>query len=235
MPDRSLKSLLSAPLTRFLRATAGLRESLGRLRAHASLAGQLKFPLSSSVVVLGRVLVYGTGAVRFGGDTLLYPDLHLETQGPALISFGSGVVISRGVHLVAMEGITVGSGSMIGEYSSIRDANHRRQQGIPIRDAGHSARPIVIGSEVWIGRGVTVLGGVTIGDGATVGANAVVTRDVPAGAIVGGVPAVPLGSRSRIKPSASESEMPAESRETPPSFPGPASTAGFPHGSRRSE
>jgi acetyltransferase-like isoleucine patch superfamily enzyme len=210
MPGRSLKSLLSAPLSRFLRATAGLRESIRRLRAHASLAGQLKFALPSSVVVLGRVLVYGTGAVRFGEDTLLYPDLHLETHDAAVISFGDGVVISRGVHLVAMEGITVGNGSMIGEYSSIRDANHRRQEGVPIRDAGHNARPIVIGNEVWIGRGVTVLGGVTIGDGATVGANAVVTRDVAAGAIVGGVPAVPLGRR--VKPSASESETAAGSR-----------------------
>jgi acetyltransferase-like isoleucine patch superfamily enzyme len=211
MPGRSLKSLLSAPLTLFLRATTGMRESIRRLRAHASLASRLKFPLPSSVVVLGRVLVYGTGAVRFGDDTLLYPDLHLETQEAAVISFGDGVVISRGVHLVAMEGITVGSGSMIGEYSSIRDANHRREQGIPIRDAGHSARPIVIGNEVWIGRGVTVLAGVTIGDGATVGANAVVTRDVAAGAVVGGVPAVTLG-RGRAKPGASESEMPAASQ-----------------------
>ncbi len=171
-----------------------------RLRSHAALASQLIFPLPPTVVVLGRIWVYGTGAVCFGQNALLYPDLHLETQGNSSIELGDGVVISRGVHLVAMAAITIGKGSMIGEYSSIRDANHRRQEGIPIRDAGYVANPIVVGNEVWIGRGVTILGGVTIGDGATVGANAVVTRDIPAGAVVGGIPATLLQSRKRVTP-----------------------------------
>lgn len=46
-----------------------------------------------------------------------------------------------------------------------------------------------IGNDVWIGAHVTLLEGVTIGDGAIVAAGAVVTRDVPAYAVVGGVPA----------------------------------------------
>ncbi len=193
------KAMLSSMIAAWLRATKRLRKGLRRINAFSALAADLDVPLPPSVVVLGRAWVYGTGKVHFGEGTLLYPDLHLETQDTAIIMVGEGAVISRGVHLVAMAGIRIGDGTMIGEYTSIRDANHQRLAGTSIRDAGHTARPILIGKQVWIGRGAAILAGVTIGDGATIGANAVVTRDVAPGSVVGGVPAQLLQSRRPAK------------------------------------
>lgn len=57
-----------------------------------------------------------------------------------------------------------------------------------------SRAPVVIGDRVWIGTRAVVLKGVTIGTGAVVAAGALVTKDVPAGAIVAGVPAVVVGT-----------------------------------------
>jgi acetyltransferase-like isoleucine patch superfamily enzyme len=192
---RRIKSLLSNLLSGLLRIAAPLREGLARLYAYASLAADLDESLPASVVVLGRIWVYGSRHIRIGENVLLYPGVHLETQGDARIELGDEVVISRGAHLVAMAGVTVGKGTLIGEYTSIRDANHMRDPGQTIRDSSYSAKPITIGDEVWIGRGVTVLGGVTIGDKATIGANAVVTRDIPEGVTVVGIPASPISAK----------------------------------------
>lgn len=195
-----MSSLSKRVFTRLLRPVAGLAGRLGgsasRLWAHATLAARITHPLDASVVVLGAVEVHGTGNIRLGSLLMLYPGLYLETQGHGAIQIGDGVVISRGVHIAAFDAVTIGDGSMIGEYASIRDANHTRLEGVPLRDSPHEANAVTIGREVWIGRGAAILAGVTIGEGATVGANAVVTRDVPPGGVVGGVPAKPLVSRS---------------------------------------
>jgi len=170
---------------------AGRLERARRLWAHARLSSQIAGPVDPSVVILGSAEVEGEGRVFLGRNLFLYRDLYFETQEAGEIRIGDNVVISRGVQIVAFSLIEIGENSMIGEYTSIRDANHRPHSGA-IRDSGHSSKPITIGSNVWIGRGVAVLGGVTIGDNAIVGANAVVTRDVPAGVVVAGVPARPL-------------------------------------------
>jgi acetyltransferase-like isoleucine patch superfamily enzyme len=81
-------------------------------------------------------------------------------------------------------------------HCRILSSNHAvPPPGIAIRSQPDIRLPTVIGSDVWLGAGVTVLGGVTIGDGCVVGAGAVVTHDLPAYSIAHGVPARVVGKR----------------------------------------
>ncbi|WP_277602214.1 DapH/DapD/GlmU-related protein, partial [Georgenia faecalis] len=83
-------------------------------------------------------------------------------------------------------GITIGEGTLIGHGSTVVTVNHAVD---PERRGDMIPAPVVIGRQVWLGARVTVVPGVTIGDGAIVAAGAVVTKDVPANAVVAGVPA----------------------------------------------
>jgi len=102
------------------------------------------------------------------------------------LHLGEDVFINIGCRFQDAGGITIGDGSLIGHGSTLTTLDH----GVdPDRRADMIPAPIVIGRKVWLGASVTLVPGVTIGDGAIVGAGAVVTKDVPANAIVAGVPA----------------------------------------------
>jgi len=190
--QKTLKKIISMMLRPAAHFAGFFEASLSRLWNHTRLAALIEPSLDPSVVVLGVPEIRGTGNIRFGRSLFLYPGLYLETQDQGMVVLGDDVVISRGAHIVAFSSVTVGSGSMIGEYVSIRDANHRFGHGLKVRESGHEAQPIRIGSNVWIGRGAVVLPGMQVGDNAVVGANAVVSRDVPADFVVAGVPARPI-------------------------------------------
>jgi acetyltransferase-like isoleucine patch superfamily enzyme len=102
------------------------------------------------------------------------------------LTLGKGVFINMGCRFQDAEGITIGEGALVGHGTTLTTLNHAVD---PDRRADMSPAPIVIGRKVWLGAGVTVVPGVTMGAGAIVGAGAVVTKDVPANAMVAGVPA----------------------------------------------
>ncbi len=198
-PKMALKSLLATALWPFASLTDQPLAAWWRLWAYTRLRAAVP-GVEPSVVVLGMPELHGTRRIRLGRNLYLYPGLYLETQEAGRIEIGDGVVMSRGVHVVAFDRVSIGDGSLIGEYASLRDANHRHGEGLDLRHSGHEARPIRIGRQVWIGRGAVVLAGVEIGDGAVVGANAVVTRSVAAGQVVVGVPARPLSRPTAGEP-----------------------------------
>ena len=102
------------------------------------------------------------------------------------IHVGENVFINACCHFQDHGGVTIGDGCQIGHNVVFATLNH----GLQPEERGITyPAPIVLGKNVWVGSNSTILQGVTIGDNAVIAAGAVVTRDVEAGTIVGGVPA----------------------------------------------
>lgn len=106
------------------------------------------------------------------------------------ISFGTDVLISHRAFLQGAGEIRFGSKIMVGPGAMFITTSH------DIHTRLSSSSPISVEDGVWVGAGATILPGVTLGAGCVVAAGALVNRDVPAGSVVGGVPARALSSAS---------------------------------------
>lgn len=156
------------------------------------------------------------GNIRLGRSVYLDEAVYIHAC-PAGVSIGDGTRVMHGTILhvynfrdLPHAGIRIGRNSLLGEYTVVRGqggvsigdrvytsphcqiiaVNHVFDDpSRPFTEQGITAQGIAIEDDVWIGSGAVVLDGVRIGRGAVVAAGAVVTRDVPAHSVAGGVPA----------------------------------------------
>lgn len=102
------------------------------------------------------------------------------------ITIGKNVFINTCCHFQDQGGIFIGNGVLIGHNVTLATLNH----GFAVEDRGTTyPAPIVIKDNVWIGASSVIVAGVTIGENSIIAAGAVVTKDIPANVVAGGVPA----------------------------------------------
>lgn len=123
--------------------------------------------------------------VSFKGKATIEP--YCRLVGDPRIVVGYNFYMNAGCHILG--DVAFGDDVMLGPKVIIWSRDHGMAPNAPMRTQPHTSAPIRVGNDVWIGAAAIILKGVTIGDGAVVGAGSVVTKDVPARAIVVGNPA----------------------------------------------
>jgi acetyltransferase-like isoleucine patch superfamily enzyme len=141
---------------------------------------------------LGRGLelqVEPRGEVRFGRFVWIGDGTKIRCH-EGIVEIGEKTVMGQECTISAYQHVRIGEECVIADRAMFIDFDH----GVveverPIRLQGIYKRDVEIGNNVWIGYGACILRGVSVGDNAVVGTNSVVTKDVPANAVVGGIPA----------------------------------------------
>ena len=113
-----------------------------------------------------------------------------------VVEIGAKTVLGQECTISAYQHVSIGRECVIADRVMLIDFDHGVVEvDRPIRLQGIYKRDVQVGNNVWIGYGACILRGVTVGDNAIIGTSAVVTRDVPANAVVAGVPARVLRMR----------------------------------------
>lgn len=136
-----------------------------------------------------RRFFYRLAGIKIGKGSTIH--MWCNFFSPAGVSIGEDTIVGDHAFLDGRAALEIGSHTDIASQVLIYNSKH------DINDEGFRPveEPVKIGDYVFIGPRAIVQPGVTIGDGAVVAAGAVVTRDVPQGKIVGGVPAREIGER----------------------------------------
>ncbi|MBX3467293.1 MAG: transferase [Planctomycetes bacterium] len=149
------------------------------------------------VVFEEGALVFHPENVEIGDDVYVGHQAILKAYHRNRLVIGDGAWIGQQCFLHSAGGIVIGARVGLGPGARLLTSSHRfpEDAGAPIMSGELAFAPIHLDDGCDIGIGAIILPGVTVGRGAQVGAGAVVTRDVPAGAIVTGVPARVIGAR----------------------------------------
>jgi acetyltransferase-like isoleucine patch superfamily enzyme len=155
--------------------------------------------LDTTGAPFGSVFYEGitNGYIQIGKNCRIKGYIHIITY-QSKITIGDNVNINPYTTIFGGEAdINIGNNVLIASGSSIVASNHNfTNPEMLIRNQGTRSLGITIGNDVWVGTGVRILDGVSIGAGAVIAAGSVVNKDVPAFAVVGGVPAKILKYRN---------------------------------------
>ena len=123
------------------------------------------------VRVWGKVTIVCDGSVIIHPGASLGQGVYIQAIKGASVQVGEGSSLNTACHVVAMKSISIGSGTMIGEFTSIRDADHVVDRG---GKGKYLIAPVSIGAGAWIGRGCFIGRNASIPDYCTIGANSIV-------------------------------------------------------------
>jgi acetyltransferase-like isoleucine patch superfamily enzyme len=147
---------------------------------------------TDGLVFFGRRLQLQIGKraeIRFGRLCWIGDGTKIRCH-EGIVEIGAKTVLGQECTISAYKRVRIGEQCVIADRAMFIDFDHGvTEVERPIRHQGIYKRELVIGSNVWVGYNACFLRGVRVGDNSIVGTNSVVTKDVPANSVVGGVPA----------------------------------------------